>query len=171
MKTYTFEYTKQGVAYLLFLIMFGLIPLFILVFSSFLRNYLVVNIAISIVLAVIFFLFNKHRIKRIGKAELSGTGVVFELSEAKHIAFSELKYYYIYDGKNGIDFRLGLLDGTQLMITANNNFCEVEEFKTLLADLQSTIEEYKVENKGNIIHLESIVARKNTVYVLSFFQY
>src|SRR4051812_48151715 len=131
MKEYPFEYTKQGIAYLLFFLSFGIIALSIAVLGNLLKNLLLLNILLSIAFAIMFFLFNKYRIKRIGKAELSETEVILHLSEVKQIAFSELKYYYIYDGKNGLVFTLGFLDGAKLKIGANNNFCNIEPFKAL----------------------------------------
>lgn len=168
MKEYPFEYTKQGIAYLLFLLLFVIIGLVAVVLGKLFPNFLLADILLSIIVGVLFFLLNKHRIKKTGKADLSETGVVFELSDNINIKFSDLKYYYIYDGKNGIVFTLGLLDGTKFKIGANNNFCNVEPLKSLLIDIQEEIEKYKTQNQVNIIHLKSILARKNAVYVLSF---
>lgn len=168
MKEYPFEYTKQGIAYLLFLLLFVIIGLVAVVLGKLFPNFLLADILLSIIVGVLFFLLNKHRIKKTGKADLSETGVVFELSDNINIKFSDLKYYYIYDGKNGIVFTLGFLDGTKFKIGANNNFCNVEPLKSLLIDIQEEIEKYKTQNQVNIIHLKSILARKNAVYVLSF---
>ncbi|MGN6639622.1 MAG: hypothetical protein ACTHJ8_11980 [Mucilaginibacter sp.] len=168
MKEYPFEYTKQGTAYLLFLLSFGLIGLGAIILSNLFKKFLVVDIIASIVLGFVFFLFNKYRIKKTGKAELSENVVILQLSEVTHIAFSELKYYYIYDGKNGIVFTLGFLNGSKVKIGANNNFCDNEPLKIFLTDLQAAIDKYNIQNQANVIHLQSILARKNSVYVLIF---
>ncbi|GAC1311460.1 MAG: hypothetical protein NVSMB24_31040 [Mucilaginibacter sp.] len=168
MKEYHFEYTKQGIAYMLLLLSFAIIVLGIIALSHVLTNRLLLDILLSIAFAIAFFLFNKHRIKKIGGAELSETSMVLNLSEGINIAFNELKYFYIYDGKNGIVFTLGFLDGTKLKIGANNNFCDIEPFRILLTDFQTSIERYKAQHQVKIIHLESILARKNTIYVLIF---
>jgi hypothetical protein len=167
MKEYIFEYTKQRIAYLLFLLLFGIIALAAFILSSLFKNFLLLDIISSIILGVLFFLLNKKRIKRNGKAELTENEVVFELSDVKRVVFNQLKYYYIYDGKNGIIFTLGLLDGTKLKIGANNNFCNDELLKTFLTDLKSAIDTYNVQNQANIIHLESVLARKNSIYILT----
>jgi hypothetical protein len=166
MKEYAIQYTKQGIAYLLFFLSFVIMTLSIAVLHIFFKDFTVLVIILSIVFAVAFFLINKHYIKRTGKAELLENEVILYLSESTQISFSKLKYYYIYNGKNGIVFTLGFLDGGKLKIGANNNFCDIEPLKNFLADLRSAIEKYKVQNEVNIIHLESILARKNAVYVL-----
>ncbi|MDB5157639.1 MAG: hypothetical protein JWR50_2346 [Mucilaginibacter sp.] len=168
MKEYDFEYTIQGIAYLLLLSSFIILALTTYILHILFPNILLVDIFISIAIGVAFFLFNKHRIKRNGIAKLSDTGIILELSETEDFAFNDLKYYYIYNGKNGIVFTLGFLDGTKLKMGANNNFCNVQPFSALLTDLQSTIENYKVQNAKDIVHLESILARKNSIYMLSF---
>jgi hypothetical protein len=167
MKEYDFEYTKQGIAYLLFLLSFGVVALCMVTLNTILKQYIWLDVIFSIIVGTAFFLFNKNRIKRNGKAKLSSTGLYLELSEATHIAFSDLKYYYIYNGKNGIVFTLGFLDGRKLKITANNNFCNIEPIETLLTDIQAAVEEYEVQSHLPIIHLESILARKKTPYILS----
>lgn len=167
MKEYEFEYTIQAIAYLLFLSSFTILALATYILHILLPSILLADIFISIAIGVAFFLLNKHRIKRNGTAKLAETSIILELSDTKDIAFSDLKYYYVYNGKNGIVFTLGFLDGTKLKMGANNNFCNVESLKNLLKDLQLAIDNYKVQNQVNIIHLESILARKNTVYILS----
>ncbi|MFD2143926.1 hypothetical protein [Mucilaginibacter antarcticus] len=87
-------------------------------------------------------------------------------STVVHVAFNKLKYYYIYNGKNGIVFTLGFLDGTKRKFAVNNNFCNIEPLEILLAQFRSAIDEYNVQKQVNIIHLESILARKNAAYVL-----
>lgn len=168
MKEYAFEYTKQGTAYLLFLLSFGIIALGAFILSHLLMRFLIIDIIVSIILGTVFFLFTKHYIKKTGKAEISENGIVLQLSEATHIAFKDIKYYYIYNGKNGLTFTLGFLNGTKFKIVANNNFCDDESFNSFLIALQTSIEKYNVQNQANIIHLQSILARKNSVYVLMF---
>ncbi|MEZ2337759.1 hypothetical protein AB6735_19080 [Mucilaginibacter sp. RCC_168] len=169
MKNYTFEYTRQGLAYLLFGLSFAIIVLGIFLFRILFKNSISPGIAVIVVigLAVTFFFLNKYRIKRTGTATLSANDTTIELNQTIHISFSDLRYYYIYDGKNGIVFTLGFLDGTKFKIGANNNFCNVDLLKEFLSDFQSAVESYKVQNKINIVHLETIFARKQTLYVLS----
>lgn len=169
MKNYTFEYTKQGFAYLLFGLSFAIIVLGIFFFRILFKNSISLPIAVIglIGLAITFFFLNKYRIKRIGTAKLSMNDLTIELDQTIHISFSDLKYYYIYDGKNGIVFTLGFLDSTKFKIGANNNFCNVDLLKDLLSDFQSAIESYKVQNKIDIVHLETIFARKQTLFILS----
>lgn len=168
MKEYPFEYTKQGIALLLFLLSFVIIGLVAIVLSKLFPNFRLIDIILSIIFGTVFFLLNKYRIKKTGEAELSENGVIFELTEKINIKFNDLKYYYVYDGKNGMVFTFGFSNGTKLKIEANNNFCNVEPLKILLTDLQTVIEKYKTQNQVNIIHLKSILARKNAIYVLSF---
>lgn len=168
MKEYTFEYTKQGFDYLLFILSFAIIVIGLFVLSFF-RNEISPAIATIVLIAssVAFFLLNKHRIKKTGNAKLSETDLVLELNEIKHIVFDDLRYHYICGGKNGLAFTLGFNDKTKLKVTANNNFCDDELFKTFLTDFQSVITEYNSTHQISIIHLESIFARKRTVYTLS----
>lgn len=169
MKDYTFEYTKQGLAYLLLSISFAIIALGILLFRIFFKNNISPGIAITALIgsAVTFFLLNKYRIKKTGTANLSVNDLTIELEQTIHISFSDLKYYYIYNGKNGIVFTLGFLNGTKFKIGANNNFCNVDLLKEFLSDFQTTIENYKAQNQSNIVHLETIFARKQTLFILS----
>jgi hypothetical protein len=168
MKDYTFEYTRQGLVYLLFGLSFAIIVLGLFPFRILFTGIISPGIGVIVLigLAIAFFLLNKHRIKRIGIAKLSMTDLTIELNQTIHIPFSDLKYYYIYDGKNGIVFTLGFLDGTKFKIGANNNFCNNDLLKTFLSDFQSAIESYKAQNKVNIVHLETIFARKQTLYIL-----
>jgi hypothetical protein len=167
MKEYTFEYTRQGFTYILFGISVGILVGCIVVFSVF--HLLPVGVAtiLAFILPVVFFLLNKHRIKRTGVAKLSDKDLILILDETISISFSDLKYYYVYDGKNGVVFTLGFLDGSKLKMGANNNFCNVDQFNFFLKEFQLTIEKYKTENQTNIIHLESVFARRQTIYILS----
>ena len=170
MKEYTFEYTRQGFAYLLFGLSFAIIIFGIFLFGVLFKGILSLGIALVIIigLAITAFLLNKHRIKRIGIAKLSSPDLKIELNDVFHISFSDLKYYYIYDGKNGVVFTLGFLNGTKFKIAANNNFCNDDLLKAFLTDFQLAIESYKTQNNLNIVHLETIFARKKTVYILGF---
>jgi hypothetical protein len=169
MKEYTFEYTRKGFASLLFILSFIIIGIEILFFKIFLSNILspLWFTVISIASAVAFFLLNKYRIKKTGVAKLNADGLTIELGDVTHIAFSNLKYYYIYDGKNGIVFTLGFSDATKFKIEANNNFCDTALLSPFLIDFQSAMQSYNQQNNANIIHLESIYARKQAVYILS----
>lgn len=168
MKEYTFEYTRQSFAYLLFGLSFSIIVLGLFLFRVFLKDFMSPALAAItlIVLAVAFFLLNKHKIKRIGTAKLYADNLTIELNQITYINFNDLKYYYLYDGKNGLVFTLGFTDGTKFKIGANNNFCDTDLLSMFLTDFQSTIENYKTQNKINIIHLESIFARKQTLFIL-----
>jgi len=169
MKEYSFEYTTKGGALILFLISFVLLILVGFLLSTvFMGRLSAVVITIgSIMLSVLFFLLNKSRIKRFGVAKLYIDNLILVTGELTYtIAFNELKYYYIHNGKNGIAFTLGLIDGAKLKLGANNNFCNDDLLKTFLDDLQLTLENYKAEHKVNIIHLESVFARKSAIYVL-----
>jgi hypothetical protein len=169
MKEYTFEYTKQSFAYLLFGLSFSIIVLGVVIYRFLLTNFLSPALAtISfIVLAVVFFLINKYKIKKVGIAKLSSDNLIMELAKTTHIAFSDLKYYYIYNGKNGSVFTLGFINGTKFKLAANNNFCNEESFRVFLTNFESVVETYKTQNEANIIHLESVFAKKQTVYILS----
>ena len=169
MKEYTFEYTRQGLAYLLFGLSFAIIVFGLFLFRTLFKDIVSPGIAVIVLigLAIAFFLLNKYRIKRTGIAKLSVNDVTFELNQIIHIPFSDLRYYYIYDGKNGIVFTLGFLDGKKIKIGANNNFCNGDLLKAFLFDFQSAIETNKAQNKINIVHLETIFARKQTLYILS----
>ncbi|MDB4921421.1 hypothetical protein [Mucilaginibacter sp.] len=169
MKDYTFEYTRQGLAYLLLGLSFAIIILGLFLFRILFKDVISPGVAIIVLigLAIAFFLLNKYRIKRIGIAKLSMTDLTIELNQIIHIPFSDLKYYYIYDGKNGIVFTLGFLDGTKFKIGANNSFCNDDLLKVFLSDFQSAMESYEAQNKNNIVHLETIFARKQTLYILS----
>lgn len=102
-----------------------------------------------------------------GTAQLSDSMLALILDQTTTINFSELRYYYIYDGKNGIVFTLGFNSGRKFKLVANNNFCNAESFKILLNDFQTQVEEYKVQHQANIRHLYSIFARKQNVYLLT----
>jgi hypothetical protein len=169
MKDYTFEYTKQGLTYLLFGLSFAIIVFGLFLFRTLFKDIVSPGIAVIVLigLAIAFFLLNKYRIKRIGTAKLSVNEMTIELNQIIRIPFSDLKYYYIYDGKNGIVFTLGFSDGRKFKIGANNNFCNDDLLKAFLSDLQPAIESYKAQNKINIVHLETIFARKQTLYILS----
>lgn len=169
MKQYNFEYTRQGFAYLLFGISFAIVALGLAVFRIFLKNYLSPGLAVVIILgiAVTFFLMNRNNIKRLGSANLGLNDLTIELSQVTNISFANLKYYYIYDGKNGIVFTLGLRDGTKFKLGANNNFCNEDLLRTFLKDFQSNVENYNEQNKAGIVHLETIFAKKQSLYVLS----
>lgn len=174
MKEYSFEYTKQGVAYLLFVLCFAIMGLEILLLKILLPSYLLKNLGQFyllvmplIAIAVALFLLNKHRIKRTGIAKLSMSDLTMELNQLTHIAFADLKYYYTYDGKNGPAFTRGLINGTKFKIAANNNFCNDNLIRVFLTDFSSTIENYNAQNKANIIRLESVFARKRVPYILS----
>lgn len=169
MKEYDFEYTKQGIAYALFTASFVIIAVSAMALSRlFTNNYILLDLIFSIALGIVFFLLNKHLIKKTGKAYLSDKEVILELSDKESFRFDSLKYYYAYDGKNGIVFTLGLLDGRKFKIGANNNFCDIEPLKSFLADFELAINSYNIENHGGVIHLNSILERKNAVYVLLF---
>lgn len=169
MQDYTFEYTRQRVAYFLLGLSFAIIGLGLFLLKILFKD--VISPGLSVItligLAIVFFLLNKQRIKRIAIAKLSKTDLTIEMNQTIHIAFSDLKYYYIYDGKKGTVFTLGFTDGTKFKIGANNRFCNNALLKTFLTDFQSTIESYKAQNKVNIVHLETIFARKQTPYILS----
>lgn len=169
MKDYTFEYTRQSFAYLLFGLSFAIVVFGLFLFSILFKDIVSICIGVIVIigLAIAFFLLNKYRIKRIGTAKLSMNELTIELNQLLHIPFSDLKYYYIYDGKNGIVFTLGFLDGKKIKIGANNSFCNNDLLKIFLSDFQSTIENYKAQNKADIVHLETIFARKQTFYILS----
>jgi hypothetical protein len=169
MKEYTFEYTRQGFAYLLFGLSFAIIVFGLFLFKTLFKDSVSPGIAVIVLigLAIAFFLLNRYRIKRTGTAKLSVNEVTLELNQMIRIPFSDLRYYYIYDGKNGIVFTLGFLDGKKIKIGANNNFCNDDLFRVFLSDFQLVIEDYKAQNKINIVHLETIFARKQTLYVLS----
>jgi len=169
MQDYTFEYTRQGFAYLLFALSFAIIVFGVLLCSVLFKDILSLGIAIIVLIGsgVAFFLLNKHRIKRTGIAKLSINDLTIEQDQVTNVPFSDLKYYYIYDGKNGIAFTLGFLDGTKFKVEANKSFCNDKLLKGLLSDFQLAIDSYNAQNKLNIIHLETIFARKRTLYVLS----
>lgn len=169
MKDYTFEYTRQGFAYLLFGLSFAIIVFGLFLFRILFKGFVSPGIGVTVIigLAITFFLLNKYRIKKTGTAKLSMNELTIELSQIINIPFSDLKYYYIHDGKNGIVFTLGFLDGKKFKIGANNNFCNDDLFKAFLSDFQTTIENYKDQNKVNIVRLETIFARRQTIYILS----
>jgi hypothetical protein len=169
MKEYAFEYTKQGIAYLLFSLSLGIIIFCLLILVIIPGDIVSPSIAtlISIGLAITFFLLNKHRIKRTATAKLSINELMIEADQIVRVPFSDLKYYYIYEGKNGIVFTLGFLDGKKFNIGANYHFCNVDSFRTFLSDFQSTVETYKAQHKVDIVHLETIFARKQAIYILS----
>lgn len=169
MKDYTFEYTRQGFTYLLFALAFAIIVFGIYLFRVLFKDTVSPAIAVIVIIAlgVGFFLLNKHKIKRTGTAKLSVGEVTMELNEIISIPFSDLKYYYIYDDKNGIVFTLGFINGKKIKIGANNNFCNDDLIKAFLTDLQIAIESYKAQHNVNIVHLETIFARKQTLYILS----
>jgi|GEM_PF-2053364 len=169
MKEYTFEYTRQRDAYLILLGSFSIIGIgavLAVTFFSLSGSALLITLFILIGCAILFFQLNKTKIKRTGIARLSDTYMELELEQLRNIQFSSLRYFYIYYSKNGPVFTLGFIDKSKLKIGANNNFCNDELLKTFLKDLQLTIEEYKKDHGVDIIHLESIFARKNAVYVL-----
>lgn len=169
MKQYNFEYTRQGFAYILLSISFAIIGLGLFLFRIFLKNYISPGLAVIIlvVLAIAFFLMNKNKIKRLGIAKLGVNDLTIELRQPIRIPFSDLKYYYIYEGKNGIVFTLGFKDGTKFKLGANNNFCNEDFLRTFLKDFQSDIENYNEQNQAGIVHLETIFAKKQSLYVLS----
>lgn len=166
MKDYDFEYTSQSITYTLFFASFAIIAIAAIALSRLISNYILFDVISSIVLGIIFFLLNKHRIKKAGKAHLSDKEIILSLSDTKSFYFNNLKYYYVYDGKNGIVFTLGLLDGTKFKIVANNNFCDIEPLTSFLTAVKVAIDGYNTQNQAGINHLESILARKNAVYVL-----
>ena len=166
MKDYDFEYTNQRLIYALFLGLFVIIAISAIILMRLFEKFLLLDTIFSIVLGVAFFLFNKHRIRKVGKARLSDNEVVLELQDIRQIDFDQLKYYYLYNGKNGIVFTLGLIDGTKFKMSVNNNFCDIEPFEAFLADFGQAVETYKNQNQADIIHLESMLARKNAIYVL-----
>lgn len=169
MQDYTFEYTRQGFAYFLFGISFAIVVFGASLCGVLFKDIVPLGIAVIVLIgsAVTFFLLNKHRIKRTGVAKLSINDLTIEQDQVTNIPFSDLKYYYIYDGKNGIAFTLGFLDGTKFKIEANKSFCNDKLLKGLLSDFQLTIDSYNAQHRVNIIHLETIFARKRTLYVLS----
>lgn len=168
MKEYTFEYTRQGFTYTLFGLSFAFLILGAILGHRFLSDVVPAGVAVTLllILSVGFFILNKRKVKRIGVAKLSATNLLLELNELKNISFSDLKYYYIYNGKNGAVFTLGFINGTKLKMSANDNFCNVEPFKDFLKEFQLVVEKYKAENHSNIIHLESIYAKRQTPYIL-----
>jgi len=169
MKKYNFEYTRQGFAYLLFGISFTIVTLGLAIFRILLKNYFSPGLAVVIIIgiAVAFFLINKNKIKRLGIANLGLNDLTIELNQTTFVPFTDLKYYYIYEGKNGIVFTLGLKDGTKFKLGANNNFCNVNLLKAFLEDFQSNVENYNEQNKAGIVHLETVFAKKQSVYILS----
>ena len=166
MKEYDFEYTKQGIAYALFFTSFATIVASSLVLSKLIGNYIFFDVIFSIALGVVFFLLTKQRIKKIGRARLTDREIILELPDTETLCFNSLKYYYVYNGKNGIVFTLGLSDGTKVKMSANNNFCDIEPLKLFLTDFESAIDRYNTQNQAGIVHLTSILARKNAVYIL-----
>jgi len=62
---------------------------------------------------------------------------------------------------------LGFKDETKFKLGANNNFCNEDYLKVFLDAFQSTIENYNEQNKAGIIHLETIFAKKQSLYILS----
>ncbi|SDE16034.1 hypothetical protein SAMN05216464_104176 [Mucilaginibacter pineti] len=171
MKAYNFEYTRQDIGYLLFVLSFAIIGLGILLFKNLFNDLLPAGfVIISLIAAgVTFFLLNRHRIKRTGIAKLSMSDLTIELNQSLYINFADLKYYYIYDGKNGPAFTLGFINGSKFKIAANNNFCNVDLIMVFLTDFRSAIENYNAQNNANIIRLESIWARKYAPHILSVF--
>lgn len=166
MKEYDFEYTNQEIAYALFFISFAIIIGCSLMLRKLISNYILFDVIFSIALGVVFFLITKQRIKKRGKARLTDSEVILELSATKTLRFNSLKYYYLYNGKNGIVFTLGLLDGAKFKMGADNNFCNIEPLESFLKDFESAIGSYNTQSQTEIIHLTSILARKNAVYVL-----
>lgn len=169
MTEYTFEYTRQRDTYLLLLGSFSIIGIGSFLTAMFFSpnsRVLLIILFILIACSILFFQMNKTKVKRTGIARLSDTYMELQLDEFKSIQFRSLRYYYIYYGKNGPVFTLGFLDKSKLKIGANNNFCNDKLLMTFLNDFLLTIEEYKKAYGVNVIHLESIFARKNTVYVL-----
>lgn len=166
MKEYNFEYTKQGTAYALFFISFAIIIGVSLVLSKLISNYIFFDVIFSIVIGVVFFLITKQCIKKSGKARLTDSEVILELSDTKTLRFNSLKYYYVYNGKNGIVFTVGLSDGAKFKMSANDNFCDIEPLKSFLTDFESAIDSFNTQSETGIIHLTSILARKNAVYIL-----
>lgn len=169
MKEYNFEYTNQAMAYLLFVLAFGTLFLGIFIFSLFFKDFLSPILAVTISLAISFLVFwlNKRKIKKYGTVKLMDDSMELELDKAESINFSDLRYYYIYDGKNGPVFTLGFRNKKKIKIGANDNFCNADPFSDFLINFQSTIENFKEKNKVDIIHLKSVFARKNSVYVLA----
>jgi len=169
MKQYNFEYTRQGFAYLLLGISFAIIGLGLVLFPIFLKSYFSPGLAVIVIigLAVAFFWVNKGKIKRLGSAKLSSDELIVELDKSTNISFTNVKYYYVYNGKNGIVFTLGFKDETKFKLGANNNFCNEDYLKVFLDAFQSTIENYNEQNKAGIIHLETIFAKKQSLYILS----
>ncbi|QEM06027.1 hypothetical protein DIU31_021870 [Mucilaginibacter rubeus] len=169
MQDYTFEYTRQGFAYLLFALSFAIVVFGVSLCCILFKDIIPLGIAVIVLIGsgIAFFLLNKHQIKRTGIAKLSINGLTIEQDQVINIPFSDLKYYYIYDGKNGIVFTLGFGDATKFKVEANKSFCNDKLLKEFLSDFQLAIDSYNAQNKANIIHLETIFARKRTLFVLS----
>lgn len=169
MNQYNFEYTRQGFTYFLFGTSFAIIGLGIFFFRMFFKSYLSPGLAVIAIIgfAIGFFFINKHKIKRLSVAKLSLNDLTIEWNPPIHVSFAELKYYYIYISKNIVVFTLGLKDGTKFKLEANSNFCNEDLLKTFLADFQLNVKNYNEQNSAGIIHLETIFARKQTVYILS----
>jgi len=169
MKEYNFEYTKESSIYLLFGLSFIFIGLGLFLFRILLKNSVSPALAViaTIGISVVFFVLNKHRIKRLGSAKLDIDHLTIELNEITRVVFNDLKYYYVHDGKNLIALSLGFKDGTKFILGANNNFCNQDSFRALLADFQLNVEAYNIQNNAKIIQLESTFARKRSLYILS----
>jgi len=116
LKSYTFEYTRQGFTYLLFGVSVAILGLGLWLFRTLFGNTLPAGLVVVLIIgsSVAFFLLNKHRIRKTGTATISVDELTIALNQTVHVPFNGLKYYYIYFGKNGTVFTLGFLDGKKI---------------------------------------------------------
>ncbi|HRH48853.1 MAG TPA: hypothetical protein PLP23_08875 [Panacibacter sp.] len=165
MKEYQFQYTKmwQTLIVVLLAIATFIATEFIGIFN---KLNLVLTIALGFGLAFSFFQFFKKKAIHNCIAKLGDTSVIFEFeNETKTINFNELTSYKSYYGKNGpVLYLKNNIDNFQ--ISANNNFCKIDDFKSFCEDAITQLDKYREKSNLELIHEGSIFATKAMLYFL-----
>ncbi|MEP6713730.1 MAG: hypothetical protein ABJA37_14985 [Ferruginibacter sp.] len=170
MKEYQFQYTIQRDLLLLILACFVsiLISIFIgmALFPESKQMPLTLTV-ISIIVPFIIFRYFKNKVVNICIAKLNKTSVEFELKDSiiKLVNFNDLISYKVYYSTKGPILYLKLNSG-RFKIFAHNYYCNSDPFNDFCKDLEIKIENYKAENKVDIIREGSIFVTKGMLYFL-----
>lgn len=104
---------------------------------------------------LIFFL-NKKKIKKQGTAMIHDSFSVFRLSGSTvQVDYADIKAYQV-ERYNGTQLKIKFMNGKNLKVEANSNFCNSSQFEAFCQEFERTIQEFKSINNVEIVRKKSM---------------
>lgn len=165
MKEYQFQYTKPRNTLAILLACFAG---FIIIVGIGVFFKLPEPLIFIIELAAMVSLFHVLKKSAVSEcvAKIGDTSVEFDFGKTSRvIKFVDLISFKAYYGKNGpVLYLKNNLDNFK--ISANNNYCKTDNFKSFCQDIIIKLDGYKNKSSSEIIHEGSIFATRGMLYFL-----